>query len=414
MIVAFDKSGHKVRASETLPHVSDGGVYKCTYKWCPHPEMILRKGKHVIPHFAHKEGGGCDALSEADAERHLQIKDFFQEFLGLDVDDMDYGDIEGVRPDILYQKKYAIELQCSPISDDEIRRRNAIYIKHDLIPVWIFDEVVFLPEPNRYSDYKLRVSERYVHTIQKYLIYFSIDTTVLTPSGFPTIALQRYQFANPSEGSTKFRSVSHNPLANKSEIELVFADIANQWQTFQSQVLSQSTYRDVDLYEQDDHSNWKIWRKSVVCNEVREVFGACNKRFYVEPDSDQLKCDSCIEAQILKLWKDVQPGMTIKSVAVNRRKLRIEGNITLKEFFKMDHRNAGNIFYHLATIDQLKIVFNLTEEQYHDLRTNYENQLNRVYSNITPVSDTSIDFSINTLLRERKTKAHTTLASTTP
>lgn len=408
MIVAIDeKTGKKVRATEELPHTSEGGSYRCTYKWCPHPEMILRKGKHVIPHFAHKEGGGCDELSEADTESHLQIKDFMQGALKLSLDDIDFGDVEGVRPDIRIIKDgicYAIELQCSPISDEVIRKRNEIYIKNKMVPIWIFDSKEFLESKGKYGT--LRVAERYVFTMQSTLLYFNIDKEKLDDRGFPEIKLfaMNLEFPRNDDENKKF---IYRGMINCTIDQMVnyFPKIADNWKTFRDEIIQSGDYVAEDLYQRST-AGWNKWRKSVICNEIRDGYGACNKRFYVHPSSTQTKCNSCIEATILRKWYPLQDGMTVKNISVDRRTLIIEGIITAKEYISLDAYNAGNLFSHIHTIDQLNILFRMNEKQYHDLRTRYENQLNTVYGEFNRIDQKTFEFKLTTTVRERKTKAH--------
>lgn len=126
-------NGKKVKASKSLPR----GQYICPYKDCENPNLVLKKGKIKIAHFAHLRSSECQQASEPETNAHLEMKNCFQETLNLSNEYMEYGKIPGVRPDVIWKKKYAMELQHSPISIAEMQRRNAIYFQNKLIPIWI-------------------------------------------------------------------------------------------------------------------------------------------------------------------------------------------------------------------------------------------------------------------------------------
>ena len=124
----------KVKASREIPR---HGLFFCCNPNCSQPNLILKKGNHRIPHFAHRVECDCDKLGEKETDAHIEIKNWFEFFLKSDFE-VEYTRIPGVKPDLLWKGKYAIEVQHSPISIEEIIRRNEIYIANGISPVWIF------------------------------------------------------------------------------------------------------------------------------------------------------------------------------------------------------------------------------------------------------------------------------------
>ncbi|KKM10986.1 hypothetical protein LCGC14_1721550 [marine sediment metagenome] len=159
MIYALNDQNERINASKA----EKGKSYYCPNLDCDNRELILKKGHIRIPHFAHKSQKDCS--SEPESEAHILCKTFFQSLLDLDNQFVEYYGIKGVRPDVLYDQ-FALEIQCSPITVNEIKRRNKIYKKNGYVAIWIFleDEIISIKktkEPKAYYRIKkpvLRVS----------------------------------------------------------------------------------------------------------------------------------------------------------------------------------------------------------------------------------------------------------------
>ncbi|MHA2176495.1 MAG: competence protein CoiA [Candidatus Hodarchaeales archaeon] len=167
--------------------------YLCPDEYCKNRELILKKGRKRIPHFSHKQGGeSCLKYSEPETDSHIAMKCSIQETLNIDGKFMEYTKIKGVKPDILWNEKFAIEVQHSSISAEEIERRNKIYFENNLVPIWIFhmDEWEDLAYYQRgkyckwhtYDDsLRLKLSERYVSFLQGGLLYIGFDSDFMIP-----------------------------------------------------------------------------------------------------------------------------------------------------------------------------------------------------------------------------------------
>lgn len=148
MIYALNDQNEKINASIA----EKGKIYYCPNLDCGNRELILKKGHIRIPHFAHKSQKDCS--SEPESEAHILCKSFFQSLLDLDKQFVEYYGIEGVRPDVLYDQ-FALEIQCSPITANEVKRRNKIYKENGYMPIWIFleDEFISLKKTNEPKAY---------------------------------------------------------------------------------------------------------------------------------------------------------------------------------------------------------------------------------------------------------------------
>jgi hypothetical protein len=192
-------NGKKVKAKRDLPRSKE---FKCPIENCISRELILKKGNYKIPHFAHKKKNDCAKYSEPESQAHLAMKECLETTLGIDKKFVEYSRIKGVRPDLVWKSTYAIEVQHSPISPEEIDRRNNIYFINNLIPVWIFhkqeenDEAFFnrgqyrrFHRHNTYNStniedeyiYRLSSAERHVLEIQGSLFFLEFSKKSIIP-----------------------------------------------------------------------------------------------------------------------------------------------------------------------------------------------------------------------------------------
>lgn len=209
MLFALSK-GKKVRANKNLPYTREGGEYHCPYNWCPYPELILKKGTIKAPHFAHKQVSPCIQNAEPESDSHIAMKLHMQDLLKIPDEFMEYGKIKGVRPDLLWEKKYAIEVQHSSISIEELQRRNKIYFSQDLIPIWIFHAEEFDALPYQKGNYKtiyakmdeeyrLRNIELYLLRIYGFLLYLEFESECELDE--PTLYLRTTEFLTVERAS---------------------------------------------------------------------------------------------------------------------------------------------------------------------------------------------------------------------
>jgi competence protein CoiA len=136
----------------TLPYkmtkqaIQDWKLGEGYYCPCCEAPVILKAGDIKIPHFAHKQNIECAASSEPESPYHLEGKRSIFEWCkrpGLRVFLECYIPEIKQRADILIcskKKRYAIEFQCSVISEDEFMKRTAAYVSQNITPIWILAE----------------------------------------------------------------------------------------------------------------------------------------------------------------------------------------------------------------------------------------------------------------------------------
>jgi competence protein CoiA len=113
--------------------------------FCPacRQEVVLKLGNHRIPHFAHKKGTACPYEHEPESTRHVTGKLDLFEWLkrqGIPAKLEPYLPSVQQRPDILLQYRhhaYALEYQCSAISEPLFQKRNDAYRLAGIRPIWI-------------------------------------------------------------------------------------------------------------------------------------------------------------------------------------------------------------------------------------------------------------------------------------
>ena len=116
--------------------------FECRYEYCPSPRLILKKGPRRIVHFAHKARTRCDSYAEPETNAHIAMKLLLQRRLKIPDRLVEYGKIPKVRPDLVWKdlggkRKFAIEVQHSPIQVEEVERRNQIYLARGYTPLWV-------------------------------------------------------------------------------------------------------------------------------------------------------------------------------------------------------------------------------------------------------------------------------------
>lgn len=105
--------------------------------------VLLKLGNQRIYHFAHRSGHVCRDFYENETVYHLEGKRQLYQWLlaqGIPVA-LEYYDAEiQQRPDIVFRhngNKYALEYQCSPISEELFQERTNAYFLQNYIPLWV-------------------------------------------------------------------------------------------------------------------------------------------------------------------------------------------------------------------------------------------------------------------------------------
>lgn len=176
---------------------------------CPQckDQVILKKGKVYVHHFAHRPGSQCPNAGESML--HMNIKRSI--FLALrghrDCTQcaMERG-LRGVRPDVSLRirgKPVAIEIQVSSIDDTEINRRLLRYADKEIYCLWVTarDDIMPTPKAERaagiqYFDanrgrIRTKKWERALHDLYGGRVYYWRSGAMVIPAHFSFGAYKR-------------------------------------------------------------------------------------------------------------------------------------------------------------------------------------------------------------------------------
>lgn len=144
LLVALLKSGQLLSLIDRWTKEQLAELRKNESFFCPacQNEVILKLGTRRMPHFAHKKEGACPFEHEAESPYHVSGKiDLFQWLRNqaLDVQLEPYFHSIQQRPDLALatERLYAIEYQCSTLSEVLFLKRNARYKSEGIRPIWI-------------------------------------------------------------------------------------------------------------------------------------------------------------------------------------------------------------------------------------------------------------------------------------
>lgn len=142
MLIAENEAGQRIEASLDL---TGEAVLHCPL--CRHP-VIFKRGRVKVPHFAHEPGAECAAAGESI--RHMLAK----QVLGEEFRDLGYAvtfeepyrdggrriDVSVIVPTVDGNTgRVAVEVQDSPISVEEIKRRMAADRRNGFLgTAWVF------------------------------------------------------------------------------------------------------------------------------------------------------------------------------------------------------------------------------------------------------------------------------------
>jgi competence protein CoiA len=173
---------------------SQGSVLADEVEWedgpfhCPtcQGEVILKKGRIKVPHFAHVPDMECEYATEGESEEHRYIKwEIYQALLHTpgvtDVQVERY--LQEVRPDVSYvvnNEVVAIEIQLSLLSREQIAWRTEAYARKNIAVLW----TPSLPGEAFQRRYAPKDWERYLHTLYFGRVYYWLQGLKLVPLKF--------------------------------------------------------------------------------------------------------------------------------------------------------------------------------------------------------------------------------------
>jgi competence CoiA-like predicted nuclease len=193
---------------------------------CPHcgAKVILKKGRRVIPHFAHLVRSNCAYSGEAESEEHKQAKKEIYEALlcipGVTSVQME-RDLQEVQPDVycvINGEEVVLEIQTSRTTLDRIDEKTDIYARKNIAVLWM--PVL----SNRVLDdrYAPKDWELHLHKMYKRRVYYWDKGLILQPIEYQVyrLAPSLYAGERPSK-----RYVSPSLL-----LPVLIPDLAPIWQ----------------------------------------------------------------------------------------------------------------------------------------------------------------------------------------
>ncbi|CAM3663797.1 competence protein CoiA [Mesobacillus zeae] len=145
MLVAQQQNGKRISLGERWEKAELENRRNSEVFFCPEcgGKMLMKLGTKRVRHFAHQRGEGCPAEWENETDYHLNGKLKLYQWLiqsGLDAELEKYDPSSGQRADILIDwkgKKWALEFQCSPVSEELFKKRTDGYVESGITPIWI-------------------------------------------------------------------------------------------------------------------------------------------------------------------------------------------------------------------------------------------------------------------------------------
>lgn len=188
MLIAVNEKNERVNILDEEVNNLVGSFY------CPacQSEVRVRKCIKKQSHFYHLSRKNCDAWSENESEQHLNLKKAIYKWLKKDGEqvEMEYYLQELKQtPDLLINRKIAIEIQCSHLSIERLFERTKNYHKYGYQVIWMMGKDLWLK-----SNMTL---------LQENLMYYSKN-----------IGFYFWELDN-EQGQLRLKSLLHRNLKNK-------------------------------------------------------------------------------------------------------------------------------------------------------------------------------------------------------
>lgn len=139
MLIGLNQDNDLVHAQ----YAKESEDYRCPECLC---ELILRKGRHTITHFAHKSNSACsNSAMKKESLEHISSKHHIYAHLNNKVQvDMEYylSEINQI-PDIIINKRLIVEFQYSPINFTLLLSRTEGYHALNMDVKWIGKDVTY-------------------------------------------------------------------------------------------------------------------------------------------------------------------------------------------------------------------------------------------------------------------------------
>jgi len=161
MLIACDKNSKRIEANIA----SKNEKY-----YCPKcgAEVLLKKGKIKIPHFAHNIGGCGYGTGESlrHMELKLMMKKLIKKELGINVE-LEYpiNDLISDGFFMFYDKSIAVEIIVHNDNLEEILNKTYEYTKEDIYTLWLWDYNIIAPRVDTDGRVKYKQSMKTLQTM---------------------------------------------------------------------------------------------------------------------------------------------------------------------------------------------------------------------------------------------------------
>lgn len=146
MLVALTDQNEVFQLTPSMTKTELQKIRQSIAFYCPQCKQLvqLKIGQINIPHFAHSKNNACESgFSEGESQAHLlgkhQLFTFFQQRHFHTLLEPYLPAIKQ-RPDLLVSKghhRYAIEFQCSRISEEKCHDRSTGFLNVQITPIWL-------------------------------------------------------------------------------------------------------------------------------------------------------------------------------------------------------------------------------------------------------------------------------------
>lgn len=132
-------------------------------------KVRIRSGAHRRPHFFHAEVSSSCRLS-GKSMMHLQTQCYLEKILptGDAALEWRFPEINRIADVVWFSKKIVFEVQCSPISNEEVHQRNRDYASLGYQVVWILHD-------SRYNQYRLSGAEMVLRASPHYFTDINVE-----------------------------------------------------------------------------------------------------------------------------------------------------------------------------------------------------------------------------------------------
>ena len=143
MLLAKNKEGILLNAMENQPSLGD-------QLFCPacSGAVCFKKGRVMRPHFAHISLENCSFYTENESAEHLNLKAGLYSWGKQSQEVQVEAFLPEIRQiaDLLLDGRIALEVQCSPLSQERLEERTLSYRQYGYQVLWLLGKKLWLKQ----------------------------------------------------------------------------------------------------------------------------------------------------------------------------------------------------------------------------------------------------------------------------